>query len=258
MFDGFPCKCVFAFSVFYVFFLWKMFISSLFLPVSLEHFLVSISSSFSQASPFPFCFSGTTGERPSLNSLKNRHGEDFCPSSLLETGTKSSVPVVEGRACAPTACFRTCTATGSQNTRVSSPSFTPRFTTGPCSFPWQAAHSVAADKQERRSIAWKASCAWALTAPRLVCALGSEGACVCTRQRSSSLVTGCGTQRDSCLMLCVLTTQGHKGSTVREDLSTWKNCPSGKLPFHPIFWSTTASSERTFPWKEAPMLVPDP
>lgn len=59
-------------------------------------------------------------------------------------------------------------------------------------------------------------------------------------------------------MLCILTTQDHKGSTVREDLSTWKNCPSGKLPFHPIFWSTTASSERTFPWKEAPMLVPDP
>lgn len=61
-------------------------------------------------------------------------------------------------------CFRSCTATGSQNTRVSSPSFTPHFTTGHCGFPWQAAHSVAADKQGRRSIAWKASCAWALSA----------------------------------------------------------------------------------------------
>lgn len=64
MVDGSPCKCLFVFSVFSVFVLWKMFTSSLFLPVSLQHFLVSISSSFSRTSPFPSCFLGTSGERP--------------------------------------------------------------------------------------------------------------------------------------------------------------------------------------------------
>lgn len=48
-----------------------------------------------------------------------------------------------------------------------------------------------------------------------------------------------------------------QGQHSEEDLSTWKNCTSGKLTFHPFFWST-ASPERDCPWKEVPMFVPDP
>lgn len=60
--------------------------------------------------------------------------------------------------------------------------------------------------------------------------------------------------------MCTLVTYGHKGSTVTEDLSTWKHCPSGRLTFHPVFRSTTATSERTFLWRERPCLyqIPNP
>lgn len=103
-----------------------MFTSSLSLPVSLQHFLVSISSSFSRASPFPFCFLGTSGERPHWIPQKIRHGEDFCSPCLLETGAKSSVPTVEGRACARS----TLAAVAAPPQAVTTPAcpFSPSFT----------------------------------------------------------------------------------------------------------------------------------
>lgn len=44
---------------------------------------------------------------------------------------------------------------------------------------------------------------------------------------------------------------------IREALSTWKNCTSGELMFHPVFWSTT-SPKGDCPWKEVPMFILDP
>lgn len=44
---------------------------------------------------------------------------------------------------------------------------------------------------------------------------------------------------------------------MREDLSTWENCTSGELTFHPVFWPTT-SPEKDCPREEVPMFVPDP
>lgn len=71
-----------------------MFTSSLFLPVSLEHFLtfppVLSSTSTPPVSPDKW-------RETSLDSQNIRHGEDFCSPCLLETESESSVPMAEGR-----------------------------------------------------------------------------------------------------------------------------------------------------------------
>lgn len=68
---------------------------------------------------------------------------------------------------------------------------------------------MAADKQARRGVSWKASCAWALTAlwrvgagPAAAGVHAGLGWSLCAHGPAKhSRVTGSGTQRDACLML---------------------------------------------------------
>lgn len=104
-----------------------MFTSSLFLPVSLQHFLVSISSSFSRASQFPFCFSGTSGERPGFPK-KSGMGKTSVLSACWRQGPSPLCPRLH------TPHATAAVAAPPQAVRAAgcpfSPSFTPHFPNG--------------------------------------------------------------------------------------------------------------------------------
>lgn len=94
-----------------------MFTSSLFLPVSLEHFLTFPPVLSSTSTP---PVSTDKWRETSLDSQNIRHGEDFCSPCLLETESESSVSMAEGRpVCTHVARCSSCTTTGSENTKVS-------------------------------------------------------------------------------------------------------------------------------------------
>lgn len=106
-----------------------MFTSGLFLPVSLERFLVSISSSFSRASLFPFCLSRTCGQRPGFPKNQARGRLLF---SLL-AGDRDQVLCAHGGR--ESLCVQhDVVATPPQAVRTPgcpfSPSFTPHFPNG--------------------------------------------------------------------------------------------------------------------------------
>lgn len=148
MVDGSPCKCVFVFSVFSVSVLWKMFTSSLFLPVSLQHFLVSISSSFSRASPFPSCFLGTSGERPHWIPKKSGMGKTSVLPACWRQGPSPLCP-----------CRRESPCTRSMLAAVAAP---PQAVTTPgCPFSPSFTHTsqaATAGLQEKGRLGWKTSC----------------------------------------------------------------------------------------------------
>lgn len=239
---------------------------SLFLPASLKYFwfpFPPVSFKHLYSSP------GSLGQaKKDLTEFpKHQALGRLLPPCLLRQGRHPLSPTTEGRACAHTACCCSCPVTGSHNTRAS-------FLSQPYpGFQWastlllpmaswpqhgcrQAGEEESAGRPPARGHSqhcgkWElgqhCSCAhWPWMEPVYT---QTSKALPCHWLWDSEGLLSCAVHLDN------LRSQG---STVREDVSTWRHCPSGRLAFYPIFWSTTASSERTFPWKEAPMLVPDP
>lgn len=145
--------------------------------------------------------------KTSLDPQKNQARRRL--SSSLLAGDRDQVLCARGGR--ESLCTRSCSTTGSEDARVSLLSQLPPTLPKPlgcCSFPRQTGHNRAADQQERRSIGWKTSCTRALTAlwlvgagPALQRVLPGLGACGHGLAKHFH-VPGCGTQRDSCPVLC--------------------------------------------------------
>lgn len=184
-----------------------MFTSSLFFPVSLERFLVSISSSFSYS---PSVSPGHM-ERD-LDSQKNQAWGRLLFSLLARDrdqvlcahGGRESLCTQHADVATPPQAVRTpgCPF---------SPSVTPHFPNGlHTAASLGKGRSRAADRQRRRSMGGRppahehsslvAGGSWASAAA------GGSWAWVEPVYMDQFCVTGCGTQRDSCPVLCISTT----------------------------------------------------
>lgn len=177
-----------------------MFTSSLFLPVSLEHFLtfppVLSSTSTPPVSPDKW-------RETSLDSQNIRHGEDFCFPCLLETESESSVPMAEGRP------VRTLAAPP-QAVRTPGCPFSPSSTHFPKGLDTVASHGELATTGLQTGREGETSAgrppAHEHSLPAQWPVLAGLALDLCTRISKALPCYWCGTQRDSCPVLCILTT----------------------------------------------------
>lgn len=207
---------------------------SLFLPASLEYFWF----------PFPpvsfkhlYSPSGSLGQaKKDLTEFpKHQALGRLLLSCLLRQGRHPLSPTMEGRACAHTACCCSCLVTGSQNTRVSFlsqpyPSFQWASTLLLSMASWpqhgcrQAGKEELAGRPPAQGHSQHYSCAhWRWMEPVYT-------------QTSKALPCHWLWDSEGLLSRAVhLDNLRSQGSTVREDVSTWRHCPSGRLAFYLIF-----------------------